>query len=276
MLHIGWFSTARGNSSRILLNTVIDRIRAGLLDVQVDFVFCSREPGEADNTDIFIKQVNEYRIPLICLSVRKFAQNYKQPIGSQDGHLPEWRLEYDLQVMQRLKNFNCKLSLLAGYMLIVGPEMCQRYDMINLHPALPDGPKGTWQEVIWQLIENKANQSGVMLHLVTPELDRGPVISYCRYPIRGHGFDHLWDEISKNTIEEIKTRQGEGNELFKLIRRKGFEYETPLILHTLTAFSSGAIEIVNGSLFNDKGTYIAGYDLTDEINRDKQGHTRHY
>lgn len=271
MLHIGWFSTARGNSSRILLNTVVDRIRAGLLDVQIDFVFCSREPGEAENTDIFIKQVNEYKIPLICFSIRKFAQNYRQPIGSQDGNLPEWRLEYDLQVIQRLKNFGCKLSLLAGYMLIVGPEMCQRYDMINLHPALPDGPKGTWQEVIWQLMKEKAGQSGVMMHLVTPELDRGPVITYCHYLIRGHGFDHLWDEISKSTIEEIKIRQGEENELFKLIRRKGFAYEIPLILHTLGAFNRGAIRIIKGSLFNDQGTSITGYDLTNEIDKEING-----
>jgi phosphoribosylglycinamide formyltransferase-1 len=46
--------------------------------------------------------------------------------------------------------------------------------MINLHPAAPGGPTGTWQEVIWQLIEGRAVETGVMMHLVTPELDRGP------------------------------------------------------------------------------------------------------
>ncbi|GAH59253.1 unnamed protein product, partial [marine sediment metagenome] len=43
----------------------------------------------------------------------------------------------------------------------------QRYNMVNLHPAAPGGPTGTWQEVIWQLIENKAEETGVMMHLVT-------------------------------------------------------------------------------------------------------------
>ena len=266
MLHIGWFSTARGNSSRILLNSVFDKIQNGALDVRIDFVFCSREPGESENTDLFIKQVNDYKIPLICFSVNKFAQVYHQPIGAKDGNLPGWRVEYDRQIMDRLKAFECKLCLLAGYMLIVGPEMCARYNMINLHPALPSGPKGTWQGVIWQLIKENADESGVMMHLVTPALDRGPVISFCRYPIKGPPFDPLWAAISNIPLDDVKDLAGQENDLFKLIRQNGFARETPLILHTLSAFSSGKIAISGNRLRDAKGLSIAGYDLTDEIN----------
>ena len=266
MLHIGWFSTARGNSSRILLDSVFDRIQTGKLDVQIDFVFCSREPGESENTDLFIKQVNDYKIPLICFSVSDFARQYGQPIGVKDGNLPAWRLKYDRQVMEKLKDYSCKLCLLAGYMLIAGPEMCQRYNMINLHPALPDGPKGTWQEVIWQLIKENAGESGVMLHLVTPQLDRGPVISFCRYPVKGPAFDPLWAALSNSPLDEVKAQSGQENELFKLIRQNGFAREIPLILETLRAFSSGKIVISGNTLLDEKKTPIAGYDLTAEIN----------
>ncbi len=265
MLHIGWFSTARGNSSRILLNSVVEKIRTGQLDAQIDFVFCSREPGESKNTDLFIHQVNDYRIPLICVSVKKFAGDYGQSVGAKDGKLPGWRLEYDRQVMAKLKNFDCKLCLLAGYMLIAGPEMCERYSMINLHPALPDGPRGTWQEVIWQLIEENAAQSGIMMHLVTPELDRGPVISFCRYPIKGPGFDTLWAAAGRRPLDEIKAQDGQENELFKLIRQNGFEREIPLILHTLRAFSSGKIVISGNSLLDAEGRPIPAHELTREI-----------
>jgi hypothetical protein len=151
-------------------------------------------------------------------------------------------------------------------MLIAGPEMCERYDMINLHPALPDGPKGTWQEVIWQLIKEDAGESGVMMHLVTTELDRGPVISYCRYPIRGPAFDPLWAAIRNSPLDDVKAQSGQENELFKLIRQNGFERETPLILHTLRAFSSGKIMISGTKLLDEKERPIAGYDLTTEIN----------
>lgn len=268
MLNIGWFSTARGNSSRILLNSVFEKIQRGQLDVRIDFVFCSREPGESENTDRFLKQVEDYKIPLTCFSVRRFAQASRQPVGAKDGNLPAWRLEYDRQVMDKLRDYNCKLCLLAGYMLIAGPEMCRRYNMINLHPALPDGPKGTWQEVIWQLIKENAGESGVMMHLVTPDLDRGPVISYCRYPIKGPGFDPLWSDMRRSPLDVINTRDAQENELFKLIRRSGFEREIPLILHTLTAFSSGRIIISDDRLLDAKGTPIAGYDLTSEIDHD--------
>lgn len=265
MLHIGWFSTARGNSSRILLNSVVKKIKTNQLDARIDFVFCSREPGESENTDLFLKQVTDYRIPLICLSVKTFAQGYQQPIGAKDGNLPAWRLEYDRQVMEKLKDFDCKLCLLAGYMLIVGPEMCGRYNMINLHPALPDGPRGTWQEVIWQLIKENAAQSGIMMHLVTPELDRGPVISFCRYPIKGPGFDPLWAAAGRRPLDEIKAQDGQENELFKLIRQNGFDREIPLILHTLRAFSSGKIVISGNTLLDAEGRPIPAHELTREI-----------
>jgi folate-dependent phosphoribosylglycinamide formyltransferase PurN len=56
---------------------------------------------------------------------------------------------------------------------------CHKYDMINLHPALPGDPTGSWQDVIWALIKDKAAIARAMMHLITPELDRGPVISHC-------------------------------------------------------------------------------------------------
>ena len=268
MLHIGWFSTARGNSSRILLNSVVEKIKTNQLDAQIDFVFCSREPGEYETTDLFIRQVRDYKIPLICFSIKKFAQASGQQVGAKDGNLPGWRLEYDRQVMDKLKDFDCQLCLLAGYMLIAGPEMCRRYNMINLHPALPNGPKGTWQDVIRQLIKEDAAESGVMMHLVTPELDRGPVISFCRYPIKGPEFDPLWSAIGNRPLDEIKAQSGQENELFKLIRQNGFEREIPLILHTLRAFSSGKLLISGNRLLDEKKTPIAGYDLTAEIERE--------
>jgi folate-dependent phosphoribosylglycinamide formyltransferase PurN len=265
MLNIGWFSTARGNSSRILLNSVVEKIKTNQLDAQINFVFCSREPGESENTDLFIRQVNDYKIPLTCFSVKKFAGDYGQPVGAKEGNLPAWRLEYDRQVMEKLKGHDCKLCLLAGYMLIAGPEMCGRYNMINLHPALPDGPRGTWQEVIWQLIKENAAQSGIMTHLVTPELDRGPVISFCRYPIKGPEFDPLWAAAGKRPLDEIKAQDGQENELFKLIRQNGFKREIPLILHTLRAFSAGKIVISGNALLDAEGRPIPAHELTREI-----------
>ena len=266
MLKVGWFSTARGDSSRQLLSEAINAIQCGQLNASIEFVFCSRELGEAEKTDTFIKLVKEYKIPLVCLSVKKFAAVHQQEVAVKDAALPAWRLEYDRQVMSLLSGYNVDICLLAGYMLIVGPEICHEYNMLNLHPALPGGPKGTWQEVIWQLINDKATHSGVMMHLVTPDLDRGPVITYCTYPIQGPDFDSLWQEIGQRPINRIKTEEGEENPLFKAIRRAGFSREMPLIIYTLKAFSEGKIRIsADKKLLDSAGNTIQGYDLTDEI-----------
>ena len=269
MLRIGWFSTARGDSSKKLLDTVVSIIRDGGLDARIEFAFCSREPGESEKTDAYLAQVKEYDIPLKTFSVKKFARVFQQQVGVKDEELPGWRLEYDRQVMARLEGFKVDICLLAGYMLIVGHEMCNRFNMINLHPALPSGPKGTWQEVIWQLMDERATESGVMIHLVTPQLDRGPVISFCRFPLRGGRFDAMWDALGDLPVDEIRQAEGEGNELFKMIRQSGFTRETPLIIHTLRSFSQDKINIdADKRLLDSLGLPISGYDLTAEIDRE--------
>jgi hypothetical protein len=168
--------------------------------------------------------------------------------------------------MKRLQDFHPDLCVLAGYMLIVGAEMCQNYNMINLHPAAPGGPAGTWQDVIWQLIESEAGKTGVMMHLVTPELDKGPPVAYCIFPIRGEPFDRYWRELEKLPPNSSK-RHDEKNALFRLIRKHGLVREFPLIISTIKAFSQGKIRISPEKRIIDAvGKPIEGYNMTDEIN----------
>jgi len=263
MYKFAWFSTGRGKASRDLLKTAYNAIQRGEIKAEIDFVFCSREPGESVESDKFISLVNSYGIPLFCYSYQKFKIG--KDSGSQNDGLPEWRLEYDRDVMKMLEGFKPDLCILAGYMLIVGKEMCTRYDMINLHPAAPDGPTGTWREVIWQLIGSKATQTGVMMHLVTPELDKGPVVSYCAFPITATAFDSYWQLLKGQDISEIKNLQGENYPLFKLIRQHGLKREFPLILATMKAFSQGRVKIIDGKSIDSNGIMLSGYNLTAEI-----------
>ena len=267
MYKLGWFSTGRDKAARELLQAVNSSIRLGNIRAEIAFVFCNRETGESPESDLFLRLVEEYHLPLICFSYQKFKTRQGTPITNQAGSLPLWRLDYDREVMKRLQDFHPDLCVLAGYMLIVGAEMCQRYNMINLHPAAPGGPTGTWQEVIWQLIDNKAKETGVMMHLVTPELDKGPPVTYCTFPISGEPFDRYWQEIKGQPLEEIKRRQGENNPLFKLIRQHGLAREFPLIISTLKAFSEGKVKVTaDKKIVDTEGKAIDGYNLTDEIN----------
>ncbi|MDD4859345.1 MAG: formyltransferase family protein [Dehalococcoidales bacterium] len=264
---LGWFSTGRDKAARDLLEVVEKNIRNGNIDAEISFVFCSREPGENPESDRFIELVSEYRIPLVCFSYEKFKSAHNSKT-SQSDTLPEWRLEYDRRVMDKLKDYSPEICVLAGYMLIVGPEMCRRYNMINLHPAAPGGPTGTWQEVVWKLIETGAKETGVMMHLVTPELDRGPVVTYCTFPVRGNFFDKYWAEIKGATVAELKQQQGENNPLFKFIREQGLAREFPLIISTIQAFSEGKVRINDRKQPVDAdGKPIKGYNLTAEIEK---------
>jgi len=141
LLKLGWFSTGRGQGSRNLLSTVYKAIQEGELEARIPFVFSNREPREAEGSDVFFQLVEGYDIPLVNYSSKGFKAHWQGPPQ-------EWRIHYDREVMKRIEPFNPDLCVLAGYMLIMGPEMCHKYDMINLHPAPPGGPTGTWQEVV--------------------------------------------------------------------------------------------------------------------------------
>ena len=153
---IGWFSTGRGAGSRGLLKAAYDSIRSGDINAEIEFVFCSRERGETEATDSYLDMVEEYGIPLVNFSYQRYRAARGMPNPEPSEPLPQWRIEYDREVMQRLEGFSPDLCVLAGFMLIAGPEMCQQYDVLNLHPAAPDGPAGTWQQVVWELMKTES------------------------------------------------------------------------------------------------------------------------
>lgn len=217
----------------------------------VTFVFVTREEGETHFGDLMINNVRAADLPLITFSSLRF----KPELRKKDREA--WRLEHDREVMKLLPP--TELIVLLGYMWWFGKEMCQKKMAINLHPALPDGPKGNYREVIWQLIRDRATETGVMMHLVTPELDRGPAIAFCRFSIRGADFDPLWQEMEKRlangeSLEEIAEKEGENNPLFAAIRQKGVIREFPMVIEAIRALAEGKAKIEGG-----------GYDLTEEI-----------
>ena len=103
------------------------------------------------------------------------------------------------------------------------------------------------------------------MHLVTPELDEGPPVTYCTFLIRGESFDKYWRELEKLSPNSSKRHDGK-NPLFRLIRNHGLAREFPLIIATLKAFSQGKVKIMAGKVVNAEGRPINGYNLTDEIN----------
>jgi folate-dependent phosphoribosylglycinamide formyltransferase PurN len=94
-----------------------------------------------------------------------------------------------------------------------------------------------------------------MMHLVTPELDRGPVVSYCLFSIKGKPFVKYWRKDDKKT-------------LFQIIRQHELAREFPLITLTLQSLSRDEVSIKNGIVIDAQGKSISGYNLSSKVDKE--------
>ena len=249
-----------------MLRFVQERIDRGLLDARIQFVFSNRERGQAQGSDQFFQLVDSYNLPLVTRS----SARYRRSRSSSGLSWAELRPDFDRLVSEDLKDFRPDVCVLAGYMLIFSGEMCRRFPLLNLHPALPDGPIGTWQEVTWELIRQRATRTGAMIHLATEELDRGPVVSYCTAPITGPDFDTGWRELQGADLEVMRAARGEELPLFQHIRQAQYRREPYLILETLRAFADVRLTIRDGNVLDRQGKSVSdvvppGLCLDEEI-----------
>lgn len=264
-LTVGWFATGQGTSSRALLSAALAAIGRGELRARIPFLFCNRERGEHQNSDLLLDLAARHDIPAITLSDRRFRRRAGGEVARAGEPLPAWRLEYDRTALDLIEPYGMDVGMLAGYMLIFGPEACARHVFLNLHPAAPGGPIGTWQRVIWQLIDERATTSGVLINRAIPAVDEGPVVTYCRYALRGPAFDPLWDAIGGRAASELCDAEGEDLPLFRAIRAAGVVREIPLMVQSLVALAERRIRVEDGQPCSADGPLPDGLDLTAEV-----------
>lgn len=276
-MKIGILSTFIEPDALKLVQEVQDAVKSGEIpNSEVSFIFSNRFFGENEITDLLLKTVMEQETPLITFSAARFMPEMRQEARRKarlgdDTMIKEWRNLYGEHLMPDLPQTD--IDFLLGDMLIYGDNVCEARDVVNLHPALPTGPKGTWYDVTWDLIQNGESETGVMMHRITSDLDRGPGVAYCRFSIRGPRFDNLWDQLPKDEANrqvlisrEKSLKEKSTYPLFRAIRDEGFIRETPLIIQTARAFAEGHIRIEGGQPIDKEGNAInGGYDLTSRI-----------
>ena len=279
-LAVGWFSTANGPGSLGMLESVLAAIDSGQLDVRLEFVFVNRARGHSAATDRYMELVESRGIPLVTLSSRDFRR--------ERGGAP-WaalREEFDCEVLSLLSGFRADVSMQAGYMLYA-PVLCRELLVLNQHPALPGTTVGKWQDAVWDVIESGMPETGSMVHVATEDLDSGPVVSYCRFPVTGPGWDSLWDGAgaspSRGRISTVSAREGcrlgagagpshgrgsgggDGvSRLFDAIREAGLLRERPLVVRTLGAIADGTVPLAGLR----HGTLGPALDLSDAVESD--------
>jgi phosphoribosylglycinamide formyltransferase-1 len=271
MYRIGWFSTGRDEAAANILQEVWNFTKECKEEVIIEFLFCNREEGDSPKSDHFLELAREINIKVLSFSSKKFMPEKKKLAKTDSRYLEEWRKEYDSQVAKMIQGFEFEIIIMAGYMLFLSDEMCNRYDFINLHPAPPNGPIGTWQEVITQLIRTRADTAGATIQLATPERDRGPLIAFCTFPITGAVYEELWKEVEAIDLEQLTGKEIEELRLFKKIREDEFAREIPLMKYTIEAFAEGKTCIRNKQVIVDGRRTATGLDLTKFVDAELRG-----
>ena len=108
------------------------------------------------------------------------------------------KLEFEESLATRISEINPKLIVLAGFMKVLSPQFVKlfRGKVINIHPSLlPEYPGlNTHQRVL----EDKKKIHGVSVHLVTEDLDGGPVIAQDSVYVRP---DDTAESLAKRVLE---------------------------------------------------------------------------
>jgi phosphoribosylglycinamide formyltransferase-1 len=147
---IGVLISGRGSN----LQALIKATRLGQLDATIAVVISNR----SDATGLEIAADAE--IETLCIDHEKFQ--------SRDG--------FDQEIAKQLKLRNIGLVCLAGFMRLVGASLIEAFPnaILNIHPSLlPAFPGLNAQK---KAVEHGVKVSGVTVHIVTKDLDAGPIV----------------------------------------------------------------------------------------------------
>ena len=147
---LGVLISGRGSN----LQALIDAVRDGRLEARIAVVISNR----ADATGL--DRARDAGIEAICISHRGWPS----------------RDEYERALVRELRLRDVGLVCLAGFMRVVGPSLLEAFPqaVVNIHPSLlPSFPGVDAQR---QALEHGVKISGVTVHLVSQELDAGPIV----------------------------------------------------------------------------------------------------
>ena len=93
------------------------------------------------------------------------------------------RAAFDAALAEAIDAFAPDLVVLAGFMRILSAEFVNRYAgrMLNIHPSLL--PAFTGLHTHRRAIEAGCKLAGATVHVVTPELDHGPIVAQAAVPV---------------------------------------------------------------------------------------------
>lgn len=155
---LGVLISGRGSN----LQALIDAIRDGRLDATIAVVIANRADAAG------LEHARRADIEALCLDHRASP--------SRDAH--------DRAVALKLLARDVGLVCLAGYMRLIGAPLLAAFPnaILNIHPSLLPAFPGV--DAQRQALEQGVKVTGVTVHLVTAELDNGPIVTQRTVPVQ--------------------------------------------------------------------------------------------
>ena len=104
-------------------------------------------------------------------------------IWAQEHQTYANRLAFDEALAETIASYSPDLIVLAGFMRILTPEFVHKFEgrIINIHPSLL--PLFPGLHTHRRALDAGHAKAGVTVHLVTAELDHGPILGQIEVPI---------------------------------------------------------------------------------------------
>ncbi len=113
----------------------------------------------------------------------KFAAGQGVPTGVVDHKAFATREDFDTALARQIDGFSPTLVVLAGFMRILTPGFVARYErrLVNIHPSLLPAFPGLHTHQ--RALDAGCKVAGATVHLVTAELDHGPILEQAVVPV---------------------------------------------------------------------------------------------
>ncbi|WP_374674529.1 phosphoribosylglycinamide formyltransferase [Ideonella sp.] len=104
------------------------------------------------------------------------------------------RGEFDAELARTIDHWQPDLVVLAGFMRVLGAAFTRRYEgrLLNVHPSLL--PAFTGLHTHRRAIEAGCKVAGATVHVVTAELDHGPIVAQAVVPVMPDDDEHTLAE----------------------------------------------------------------------------------
>lgn len=170
---VGVLISGRGSN----LQALIDAAAAGTLGAEIAVVISNQATAAG------LDRARAAGIETLVLDHREFRS----------------RDDYDAHVAQALATRSVSLVCLAGFMRLIGSPLLRAFPnaILNVHPSLLPAFPGV--DAQRQALEHGVKISGATVHLVTGELDGGPIVLQSAVPVRD---DDTVDVLSARILIE--------------------------------------------------------------------------